>query len=236
MEVINCLIVDDEQLARDMLEVYCQRLGTVSVVAKCKNAMEALEHIQQNTIDILLSDIEMPMISGLEFVAQLPYQPKVIFTTAYKQYALEGYQLEVLDYLVKPISFDRFAKAMTKAMEHISLERKAQQYDEIQEQEKAFIIIKEGYDKFKIYLHQLRYIEAMREYVVYHTHEGRHMELRSLTSLEKELPMSQFLRVHRSYIVAKEQVHGWQGKQLLLEGGTAIPVGKTYRAKVVGVI
>lgn len=228
----KCIIVDDEQLAREMLAVYASRVPHLEVVAKCKNAAEVEAILREQKVDILLSDIEMPLKSGIDLISELENQSKVIFTTAYQQYAIKGYELEVVDYLLKPIGFERFAKAIQKAILQIETERKAKAFELDKAQQAQFLIIKEGYDQHKLFLKELIYVEAMREYVVYHKTDGKLMELRSISKVEKILPQAQFLRVHRSFIVAIAAVKSWHVNMIQLSNTTEIPIGKTYRKKV----
>lgn len=228
----KCIIVDDEQLAREMLAVYCSRLPSLEVVGKCKNAAEVESVLRAQKVDILLSDIEMPIKSGIDLIIELEDQPKVIFTTAYQQYALKGYELEVVDYLLKPIGFERFAKAIQKAIQQIETELKAKAFEIDKEKQEQFLMIKEGYNQHKLFLNEILYIEAMREYVVYHKIDGKLMELRSISKIEKILPEKQFLRVHRSFIVARSVIKSWHVNKIKLSNTIEIPIGKTYRKKV----
>ena len=230
---INCLIVDDEQLARDMLEVYANQIPCLKVVGKCKSAQQAERFLSKHKVDLLLLDINMPRTSGIEFLRQLKAPPKVIFTTAYSDYTLEGYALEVVDYLLKPIGFKRFQKAVHRAEVLLSTAQKAKAYDANQSFEKQFILIKEGHNHHHIFLKDIQYIMAMREYVQYITTQGKFMELKSITKLEKALPTAHFIRIHRSYLVAKSEVQGHQQNTLRLKNDVMLPIGKTYKQKVV---
>jgi len=230
--ILQCLIVDDEQLARDILEDYISRIKDLNVVAKCKNTSEAQAYLSKHSIDVLLLDIQMPQMTGVAFLRQLDNPPKVIFTTAYADYAIEGYELEVTDYLLKPIGFERFEKAIIKAREAINTEQKACTFEGNQTFETQFILIKEGYNHHKVFLKDIFYIAAMREYVQYHTKTGKLMELKSLSSIEKILPEMHFVRIHRSYIVAKSAVQGQEQNMLILPNELALPLGKTYKQRV----
>lgn len=229
---LQCLIIDDEQLAREMLEAYAKRIPDLEVVGRCKSATEAADFLNQYRVDFLLLDIQMPKLTGIDLLRQLTHPPKVILTTAYADYALEGYELEVVDYLLKPIGFGRFAKAISKVKELLATEQKAEAFEHQQAFDKQFLHIKEGYDRHKIFLKDIHYIEAMREYVLYHTTSGSRMELRSLTKLEKELPTDHFTRIHRSYIVANALVRGRERNIILLNDNIRLPIGKTYKKQV----
>ena len=229
---IKCLIVDDEQLARDMLEAYAQRLDDLQIVGKCKSAMEGLHKLKEEKVDLLLSDIQMPRMTGIDFVQQLPYQPKVIFTTAYADYAIQGFDLEVVDYLLKPIGFERFEKAIQKVKNQLQIESQANAFNQKQCFEEQHILVKEGYDHHKLFLKDIIYIEAMREYIVYHLEERRVMELRPISQVITLLPATHFLRIHRSYIIAKSAVQGHQANKLILKKQLLLPIGKTYKQSV----
>ena len=225
----RCLIVDDEQLAREMLEAYCLRVPGLTVAAKCKSAAEAAAVLAREKIDLIFLDIQMPQLNGTEFLRRLPDPPKVIFTTAFSDYALEGFELEVTDYLLKPIGFARFEKAVQKALETLAKEQKALSFEEQQSFDNQFIMVKQGYDHHKVFLKDILYIAALREYVQYHTRQGKFMELKPISKVEKELPGERFLRIHRSYIVARSAVEGQVGGCFLLANGDQLPIGKTYR-------
>lgn len=229
---INCLIVDDEQLARDMLEAYAQKISFLTIIGKCKNAAEASVFLKEKDIDLILLDINMPRMTGVDFLKNLDNPPMVIFTTAYSEYALEGYELEVVDYLLKPIGFDRFEKAANRAKELLSTEQKAQAFIDGQTFETQFILVKEGYNHHHVFLKDILYIAAMREYVRYHATHGKFMELKSIYTIEKLLPSEHFIRIHRSYIVAKTVVKGHEGNSLLLQNEVRLPLGKTYKQRV----
>ena len=226
---LRCLIIDDEQLAREMLAAYATQIIGLHVVEKCKNTAEAAKILQKEQIDLLLLDIQMPRMTGTEFLRQLNNPPKVIFTTAFANYALEGYELEVVDYLLKPIGFDRFETAITKVRDLVKTEKKALAFEGEQTFETQFILVKEGYNHHKILLKDILYITAMREYVQYHTAHGRIMELKSISKVNNLLPDSHFIRIHRSYIVAKSAVLGHDKNVLLLEDDVRLAMGKTYK-------
>ncbi|HMQ48039.1 MAG TPA: LytTR family DNA-binding domain-containing protein [Saprospiraceae bacterium] len=230
--MIHCLIVDDEQPARDMLEAYVWRLGPGWVVAKCKSAAEARGVLVKEAIDLMFLDVEMPRMNGLDFLRELEQRPAVVLTTAFAQYALDGYDLEVLDYLLKPIGFERFQKATEKAMLYLDEHKKAMAYDVAQGFEHQSMVVKEGYDYRKIMLKDICYIQAMREYVVLHTAREKTMTLRPLAQLEATLPAAHFIRIHRSYIVARGWVKGSEGDRLLMANNTHLPIGKTYKKRV----
>lgn len=231
---INCLIVDDEQLARDMLEAYSRKISFLNIIEKCKNAAEASVFLKEKNIDLILLDINMPRMTGVDFLKNLNNPPMVIFTTAYSEYALEGYELEAVDYLLKPIGFDRFEKAVNKAKKLLLTAQKAETFEANQIFENQFLMVKDGYSHHKVFLKDILYIAAMKEYVRYHTTHGKIMELKSISVIEKMLPPEHFIRIHRSYIVAKAIAKGHEGNSLLLQNELRLPLGKTYKQVVLG--
>ncbi|WP_281614691.1 LytTR family DNA-binding domain-containing protein [Flammeovirga sp. SubArs3] len=226
----NCLIVDDEQLARNLLSAYVQKIPYLHEVASCKSPLEAMEIMQKEQIDILLLDIQMPELSGLDFVKSLLVKPVVIFTTAYSEYAVQSYELDTVDYLLKPFSLDRFFKAINKGVERIEMKSSHQQG--AAEAEPAHLFVKGDSKTHKILPNDILYIEGLKEYVSYFLEDhSRIISLNSLTKLEKELNQYGFMRVHRSYIVNVSKVTAFE-KHMLWIGEHEIPVGKTYREMV----
>lgn len=216
MEKLKCLVVDDEELARALLENYIAKLDFLELVGSAEGPVEALNLMRETKVDLLFLDIQMPEIKGTDFAKMIPSETQIIFTTAYSEYALEGFELNALDYLLKPITFERFLKAVNKAKTK----------DETKTTEDT-LTIKSGYDLHKIKYTDIRYIESDSEYVNYHTTNKKIMSNQSLKALEKVLPSSLFIRVHRSYIVNREMVTGLKGRDLLL-GDVEIPVSDSY--------
>lgn len=230
---LNCLIVDDEQLAREMLQNYAAQFSNLHVVGLCKSALEAQQFLQQMPIDLMFLDIQMPQQNGIDFLTQLGDQsPKVILTTAYPNYALQGFELEVVDYLLKPISLERFQQALDKVCKHLEVEQKAERFDQQQQAKAQFIMVHSEHKHHKIFLKDIIYIESMKEYVRYHTEQGRIIELNSMKQLEKTLPKENFIRIHRSYIVATEQIQSYQNGNLILKAPLELPIGKTYKKSI----
>ena len=235
MTQIKCLIVEDEELARDLLEKFISKVPHLELVAKCENPLKAMPVMQEHTIDLLFLDIQMPELTGVEFLKMLPTQPTVVFTTAYPSYALEGYQLNVTDYLLKPFSFERFLQAVNKASEMIRLKALNQISANpaiAQETTKDYMLIKSEHKILKVQYADIRYIESMREYAAYHTTtHGRILSLMSLKQLEKDLPIMQFIRCHKSYIINIKEVVGLEGNQVLM-GADKLPIGASYKEAV----
>lgn len=229
---IKCLIVDDEQLARDMLEKFASQIPHLTIVGKYKNTHIAEQFLANQNVDLMLLDISMPGTSGIEFLKNIEKPPKVIFTTAFSNYAVEGFNLEAIDYLLKPIGFKRFSDAIEKVKLQIEIQEKAATFDKEINFKECFLIVKQGHHFQKIFLKDILFIESMREYIAYHSEEKMTMELKSITKLEQSLPTEYFIRTHRSYIVAKKAVKEIRKNLVILNSGKEIPIGKTYKQTV----
>jgi len=227
----TCLIVDDEQLARKLLEEFVAKVPMLELRGMCKNPMEAMEIIKSEPIDIMFLDIQMPELTGVEFMKSLNQKPATIFTTAYSEYALEGYQLDVIDYLVKPFPFERFLKAVNKAIDFIDLKRNAQHSDTRIAEDADFVLLHADHKIYKVKLKDIKYIEGLKEYVSYYTSEKRIIVLQSLKSIEESLPSDKFIRVHRSYIVPIDKIKSLDGNQVQI-GDKLIPIGRSYKEDV----
>ena len=223
---INCLIIDDEQPARALIRTYVEKIPGLNILGEFKNPVEAISTISTKKIDILFLDIQMPGLTGLEFIRTLRYKPDIILTTAYSEYALEGYELEVTDYLMKPIAFDRFLRAVNKVIQkkQISSETPAGISSE------HFLIKSDG-QTHRIALTDILYIEGLREYVTFVLTDKKIIVLESLRKLETELPQETFIRVHKSFIVNSHRVDSHSGHDLTI-GAKKIPIGASYRDEV----
>ena len=220
---INCLIVDDEHLARKLLEDYLQKLPNIGEIYMAGSGKEALEILHTQKIHLLLLDIQMPDLSGLELLKTLQQKPAVIFTTAYSEYALDGYDLNVTDYLLKPIAFERFVTAVKKATERIKWQEK--------QAGKDFLLVKADYKLLRIKIEDIIYIEGLREYVSIYTKDKRTITLESMKNLERIFPGNQFMRIHKSYIVSLDKSEAINGNNIEISG-KLIPIGKTYKDEV----
>ncbi len=224
---INCIVIDDEHLARILLEDYIGKLSSLELIANCNSALQAMELLQNKSVDLMFLDVQMPDLSGIDFLKSLKNKPVVIFTTAYPEYALDGYALDVIDYLLKPISFERFIQAVNKATEQIKL-IKGRDTDK----EKEYITLKSEHRIHKVNYDNILYIEGMKEYVIFHLKEGKRIiTLERMKNLEEHLP-DNFLRIHRSYIINKNDVKSLYGNMVEI-GDHRIDIGKTYKEKVV---
>lgn len=216
MKRIRCLVVDDEELARTLLKTYIEKIDFLELVATVENPIDASSFLKREQVDVVFLDIQMPELKGTDFAKMIDDRIKVIFTTAYSEYALEGFELNALDYLLKPITFERFLQAANKVEVRNQLAH-----------ENSTITVKSGYDLHKLNYKDIQYIESDSEYVVFHVSGKKIMSYQTLTSLEKQLPHEIFIRVHRSYIVNIQKVSALKGKDLLLND-IKIPVSATY--------
>lgn len=228
--MIHTLIVDDEPLALDVLETYIQKTPDLHLVKRCNNALEAREVLQEHSVDLMFLDIQMPQITGIDFLKTLSNPPLVIFTTAYPNYALEGFELEALDYLLKPISFDRFLKAVNRAVEQIKLHKSSQGHGE--ESGDDYFFVKADKKLVKVNYDEILYIEGLKDYVIIRLEQTRVITLQTMKSLEDKLPQNNFKRIHRSFIVNIDKIHAIIGNMVeIMEKGQAkhLPIGKNYR-------
>lgn len=234
---IKCLIADDEHLARQLLQAYTEKIPHLELCAVCENAMEALNVLRTQSIDLLLLDIQMPDLTGLELLRSLKVKPVSILTTAYSEYALEGYELDVIDYLVKPIAFERFVQAINKATDFIQLRKQTPVIvqaptqtttDSAPKAGKDHFYVKADYKWVKVRYDEILYIEGMREYVKIHTPDKRHVIYESMKNLENDLPNDRFVRCHKSYIVALDKIDAVYGNTLEVKSHE-IPIGKSYK-------
>jgi len=217
---LRAIIVDDEPIARQILQQYAADDGRLEILANCKNAMEAIRFLNQNEVEVVFLDINMPKLTGLELLKALNIKPFVIFTTAYREYAVEGFELEALDYLVKPFSFQRFLQAVNRAIER--------KQTNIPNENANFFFVKANGQNIKILYANILYVEAMSEYIRIHTSNQKITTLQSLRNMEAKLPSDQFLRVHRSYLIALDKIEAIEGNQVLISE-VKIPVSKSYR-------
>jgi DNA-binding LytR/AlgR family response regulator len=224
---MKCLIVDDEPLAQQVMEEFTGRVPFLEVAGKCSSATEAIEILRTQTIDLILLDIHMPRLSGLDFISSLHNPPQFILVTAYSEYALQGFNVNATDYLMKPVPFERFLKAVTKAYELYNLRSKTGQ-DKPSNSER-FMLVKSGYQTVKILFDSILYIEGLKDYVKIYT-EGKKPVLSLLTmkGLAQTLPANKFLRIHKSYIVAIERITTISRNRVMI-GEKWIPVGENYR-------
>ena len=226
---IRCIAVDDEPLALRVIESHIEKLSEVKLVAKCSNAIEAFETLKQKDVDLIFLDIQMPELTGIEFLKSLSNPPLVIFTTAYRNYAIDAFELDVLDYLLKPISFNRFLKAINKY--YTRFEEKHQEVKNLSvgsSPVKDHIFIKKNKTLIKIFFRDILFIESLKDYVKIHTPEEIHMVKYQISNLEQELPEEQFIRVHKSFIVSTQKIATISPRSVGVDD-EKIPIGRNYK-------
>jgi DNA-binding LytR/AlgR family response regulator len=228
---LNCLIVDDEPVARKGLEEYVKEVEFLNLVGQSENAVKATGMMSQHQIDLLFLDIQMPKLTGIEFLKTIKNPPLVIFTTAYSEYALEGYALDVVDYLMKPITFERFLKAAQKAFDLHQLKKSPVQ--EKVGEDHFFVKCDSKFEK--VFFNEVTYIEGLQNYAVIHTLSKKLITYITMTSLEHQLPREQFMKVHKSYIVSIPQVKAIDGNEILI-GQARIPISRNLKDEVVNQI
>lgn len=228
---INCLVIDDEPLAQRVVERYAEDVPFLHIRKKCSTAMEAIELLKNDEIDLIFLDINMPKLTGIEFLRTLKHPPLVIITTAYAEYAIQGYELNVLDYLMKPFSFERFVRAVQKAQETL-LNRNLHKADTILEEslEGDFVFIKSSKKTFRVNFSDINYIEALGDYVKIFTTERMIVSYQSMKNIEKLLPSKNFIRIHKSYIIAVSKVEMIEGNFVRIKD-QRIPIGTNYKAE-----
>lgn len=227
---INCLAIDDEPLALDVIADHASKIPYLSLKGKTRNAFEAIELIEKGPIELLFLDIQMPELTGFELLQSLTKKPLVVFTTAYPHFALESYEIDAVDYLVKPIPFNRFLKAVNKVKQRLSPSSLTllPELNASNEDSQEYIFVKSEYKTVKIFLHEIIYIESMKEYVAFHLKDRKVLSLLSLSSVEEALNREKFVRVHRSFIVALDKIDSLE-RNLIRLGNTSITVGENYR-------
>lgn len=235
---IRCLIIDDEPPAREIIRRYVLQTPILQLVGECANAVQAMAVLQQQPVDLLFLDIRMPHLDGTTFLKTLKNPPQVILTTAYSEYALEGYELDVVDYLMKPIPFDRFLKAVNKACPLTNSRAEtgfpAAPFPD-DKKNGSFVYFRADRKMIKVMLSEILYIESMKDYVKVVTTGGQIITKQSITSVEAMLSGKQFVRTHRSYIVAVGKILSYTS-ELIEIGKTEIPIGKLYRHGVLQVL
>ncbi len=236
-QTIRCLIVDDEPPAREIIRRYVQEIPTLQLMGECANAIQVLTILQQQPIDLLFLDIRMPQLNGTDFIKTLQHPPKVIFTTAFSEYALEGYELDVVDYLMKPIRFDRFLKAVNKAfpLNNAPTAIKPVVSNVIAEKKnESFVYFRADRKMVKVMLDDILYIESMKDYIKVHTLQGVIITKQSISSVEAMLPEKLFVRTHRSFIVSINKIKSFTNELVEIDK-TDIPIGKLFRNGVMKV-
>ncbi|MDB5020037.1 MAG: DNA-binding response regulator [Pedobacter sp.] len=228
--MLKVVVVDDEPLALEVMNDFLKRLNDVQSVSLFSNAKDALHYLENREVDVLLLDIEMPIMTGIEFLRQLSDPPLTIFTTAYRNYAFEGFELGVIDFLLKPISFERFSAAMNKVKEFLSLKTQGTQLDPA-ELAPEFIFVKSGVKRIKLYFDQVTHIQGLKDYAIIHTPQEKIVIKGSVKMVQEMFPPSLFIRVHKSFLVANKEIRRIERNRIMI-AGYQIPIGRNYREEV----
>ncbi|MDB5223010.1 MAG: response regulator transcription factor [Chitinophagaceae bacterium] len=220
--MIKCIAIDDEPLALQLIKLYADRIPFLNLLATFTDAIKAAEYIKGHDVDLLLLDIQMPDITGMQLLKSLPVKPMAIFTTAYTQYAAEGFELDAIDYIIKPFVFERFEKAILKAKEYFEYKQNAAAKAE------ENIFVRSEYKIIKIPLSQINYIESLDDYIKIYTVDKKPvLTLMSMKAIYEKLPQQKFIRVHRSFIVSIDKIESTRARKVSLPG-IEIPIGDTY--------
>jgi DNA-binding LytR/AlgR family response regulator len=229
--LIKCIIVEDEVLAQNVIQSHLQKVDRFELIGVCNNALEAKEILHRQEVDLIFLDIQLPGMTGLNFLRSLTNPPLVVLTTAYSEYALESYEFNVIDYLLKPISFERFSKTVNKIVEG----RLFTQPKEHHNASNDHIFIKSNSKFFKVNFSEVIFIESMKDYLKIHTAEYKLVTHQTMNDIEKILPPKQFIRIHKSYIVAVARIKSIYGNTVEMENAT-IPIGINYKEKIMNLI
>lgn len=235
-KTIRCVIVDDEPPAREIMRRYVTEMPQLELVGECSNAIQVLTLLQQVNIDLLFLDIQMPQLNGNDFLKVIKNPPQVIFTTAYADYAIESYELDVVDYLLKPIHFDRFVKAVNKFfnLSRMQVAPTSAAPEEPRPVEQC-VYFRADRKMLKVMLHDIIYIESMKDYVKVFTMAGTIITKQSISSVEEMLPETRFIRTHRSYIVSVDKIRAFTNETIEVDK-TELPIGKLYRNEVLKIL
>src|SRR5687767_8163287 len=230
---IKCIIVDDEPLAIEIVESYVNRIDQLQLEGTFRNAVQAFAYLQQHPVDLIFLDIQMPRLSGIDFLKTLKNPPKVIFTTAFRDYALDGFELEVADYLLKPIPFDRFLKAVAKVLHQpVSTSLTGQVKNDANDN---YVYFKVDKKMIKTRMADILYIESIKDYVKVRTAEKEVVTQQKISYLEESLPKEKFLRVHRSFIINRDRIDAYSATDVEI-GKFHVPIGRNYKNDVIKVL
>ena len=230
IDTIQCIIVDDEPIAREILENHLLKIDKINVVATCKNAIEAFNEINSKKVDLIFLDINMPEISGLSFAKTINKNIKIIFTTAYREYAVDGFDLKAVDYLLKPISFERLLQAVNKYLDEstsVNIESKL----EIIQEKSDFIFVRSDRKMIKINFSDINYIESLSDYIKIHIENSVIITRETITCIEAKLPKNDFIRIHRSFIVSMNKIDSFTN-EFIEVNKKAIPISRSYKKVV----
>jgi len=231
--MIKCLIVDDEPLAREAIRVYIQKMQELEIVNECENALQAIDCLRKNHIDLVFLDIEMPEIGGISFLQMLKKTPGIIFTTAYRNYAVDAFDLDVIDYLLKPISFDRFVSAINKYYERTNRSYTVQ--TEVKNTSANYLNVKANRKTYKLDVSEIQYIESLKDYVKIVCSEESIVTHDSISNMEAYLSEFGFIRIHNSYIVSTDKIKSFDAESVFLEN-KELPISRTYKKSVLAIL
>lgn len=226
--LIPCMIVDDESIARDIIETHLSKIPNISIIASCSNAIEAFNVLRTHKVDLIFLDINMPEISGISFAKSINKNVKIIFTTAYRDFAVEGFEIQAVDYLMKPISFDRLLKAINNYFDTYS-ENKASKIKAIDSHQ--FMFVRADRRMLKIDFQNIIYIESYSDYIKIHLEDKTIVTRETISSVEAKLPKDKFLRIHRSYIIALKQISSFTNEEIIIKN-TSLTISRSYKKEV----
>lgn len=227
--MINCLVVDDEPLAREAIRVHIEKMHELEIVDECENALQAIASLRRNHVDLIFLDIEMPEIDGISFLQSLKNIPGIIFTTAYRNYAVDAFELDVIDYLLKPISFDRFVSAINKYYERTNKSLSVQ--TEAKKETANYLNVKANRKTYKLDVLKIQYIESLKDYVKIVCSDESIVTHDSLSNMEANLHEFGFIRIHNSYLVATDKIKSFDAESVFLED-KELPISRTYKKSV----
>ena len=227
---MNCIAIDDEPLSLNIVKEYCRKLEFMNLIGTYTNPFEAISKINESSIDIIFLDVEMPGITGLQLIKSLPNPPLIIVTSAHSKYAFEGFELSIVDYLLKPVAFDKFLRAVNKAGLFLA-GREKNDKENISSQENNFpdyVFVKEGYSTVKIRFSEIEYIEGLKDYIKICVNEKYHLTKSTIKNFENKLPTNRFIRVHKSFIVSLDKIIKIENNRIFI-GSKKIPIGLQYK-------
>lgn len=233
MKSYTCIIVDDETLAQDLIETHLKKIPNIEIVARCHTAMEAMSVLNERAVDMMFLDIEMPDLTGIELLKAIETPPYTVFTTAYSEYALEGYELNVVDYLLKPVRFDRFFKAVSKVLALLNDKETNPLNRNVVNTESDYIFVKSDYKAIKVKFEEILYIEGMQKYVRFKCKDAQVTTLMSLSKLDEILPTKDFLRIQKSFIANLNHIISIEGNQLIMINKDKIPISKSIKPHLI---
>lgn len=225
---LNCVIVEDEPLARNLMVEYVRKVPSLNLIEACSSPLAAIEVLRSNPVDLLFLDVQMPELTGISLLKVLQKKPLVILTTAYSEYAMEGYELDVADYLLKPITFERFLRAVDKVTQRLEGKQTPPVDKPAVDAGNQFVFVKDGTKLVKVQLSDILYIEGLKDYVSIHTKQQKIVSLQRMKALEEQLPSNEFIRIHNSYIVALKAIEVVHRGEVQV-GGALLPIGETFK-------